>query len=82
VLNVSINPIGDDEISLIVDHLHGNTTLTELSVYHCGLSDKGTISCKMQCCTAYSVYGDVNFQISEVDLLIIFFNSTTDYVTV
>ena len=43
VLSVGGNPIGDDGVSLIVDHLHGNTTLTKLSVYHCGLSDKGTI---------------------------------------
>jgi len=42
VLDVDINPIGDDGISLIVDHLHGNTTLTELKVFDCGLSVKGT----------------------------------------
>jgi len=43
VLNVGYNPIGDDGISLIVDYLHGNTTLTQLKVYNCGLSAKGTI---------------------------------------
>ena len=43
VLDVSRNHIVDDGISLIVDHLHGNRTLTELSVSHCGLSAKGTI---------------------------------------
>ena len=43
VLDVGSNPIGNDGISLIVDHLHGNTVLTELLVYHCGLSAKGTI---------------------------------------
>jgi len=42
VLNVAYNPIGDDGISLIVDHLHGNTTLTKLYVDICGLSAKGT----------------------------------------
>jgi len=43
VLDVAGNPIEDDGISLIVDHLHGNTTLTKLEVYNCGLSAKGTI---------------------------------------
>jgi len=43
VLNVGDNPIGDAGISLIVDHLHGNTTLTVLRVSYCGLSAKGTI---------------------------------------
>jgi len=42
VLNVDNNPIGDDGISLIVNHLDGNTTLTKLSVFYCGLSAKGT----------------------------------------
>ncbi|XP_065888160.1 NACHT, LRR and PYD domains-containing protein 12-like isoform X2 [Dysidea avara] len=41
VLNVRSNPIRDDGISLIVEHLHGNTTLTQLRVYDCKLSAKG-----------------------------------------
>jgi len=53
VLNVGGNPIGDDGISLIVDHLHGNTTLTELNVIKCGLSAKGTILCKKKLYTVY-----------------------------
>jgi len=44
VLNVGGNPIGDDGISLMVDHLHHNTTLNELNVQLCGVSAKGTIS--------------------------------------
>ncbi|XP_065888166.1 protein NLRC3-like isoform X2 [Dysidea avara] len=44
VLKVGSNPIRDDGISLIVEHLHGNTTLTELRVSNCGLSAKG-VSC-------------------------------------
>ncbi|XP_065887218.1 protein NLRC3-like isoform X2 [Dysidea avara] len=44
VLEVGRNPFRDDGISLIVEHLHGNTTLTELSVHNCGLSAKGASS--------------------------------------
>ena len=43
VLDVSGNPISDDGISLMVDHLYHNTTLNKLCVWHCGLSVKGTI---------------------------------------
>ena len=43
VLDVSDNPISDDGISLMVDHLYHNTTLNELDVRSCGLSAKGTI---------------------------------------
>ena len=43
VLDVGRNPIGDDGVSLIVDHLHGSATLASLSAYNCGLSAKGTI---------------------------------------
>ena len=43
VLNVGGNPISDDGISLMVDHLYHNTTLNELHVMLCGLSAKGTI---------------------------------------
>ena len=42
VLNVAYNPIRDDGISLMVDHLYQNTTLNELYVRSCGLSAKGT----------------------------------------
>jgi len=46
VLSFSNNPIGNDGISLIVDHLHDNTTLTELRVHDCGLSAKGNLKCR------------------------------------
>ena len=48
VLNVGRNSIGDDGISVMMNGLQHNKTLTELYVYKCGLSAKGTIWCKMQ----------------------------------
>ena len=42
VLDVSGNNIGDDGISLCLQHIN---TLTELSVEHCGLSAKGSVYC-------------------------------------
>ena len=42
VLNVSFNDIGDDGISLCLQHIN---TLTELRVAHCGLSAKGSVYC-------------------------------------
>ena len=39
---MSSNPISDDGISLIVEGLQCNKTLTELYVMECGLSAKGT----------------------------------------
>ena len=44
-LDVSYNDIGDDGISVIVEQLHHNTTLTELHVSECGLSVKGSVVC-------------------------------------
>ena len=44
-LNVSLNAIGDDGISVIVEQLYHNTTLTELNVQGCGLSVKGSVVC-------------------------------------
>ena len=41
VLDVSGNDIGDDGLSLCLQHIN---TLTELKVYHCGLSVKGIMS--------------------------------------
>jgi len=47
-LSLNVNPkIGDNGMSLIVDHLHGSTTLTKLWVRQCGLSVKGALSCVM-----------------------------------
>ena len=43
VLSVGDNPISDDGISLMVDHLYHNTTLNKLDVSYCGLSAEGTI---------------------------------------
>ena len=43
VLSFNGNPISDDGISLMVDHLYHNTTLNKLDVGYCGLSAKGTI---------------------------------------
>ena len=42
VLNVSYNNIGDDGISLCLQHIN---TVTELRVEHCGLSIKGSVYC-------------------------------------
>ena len=36
------NPINDDGMSLVVDALLWNTTLTKLNVFMCGFSVKGT----------------------------------------
>ena len=44
-LKLSINTIGDDGISVIVEQLQHITTLTKLTVIYCGLSVKGTIVC-------------------------------------
>ena len=41
VLNVGLNNIGDDGISLYLQHIN---TLTELSIWRCGLSAKGILS--------------------------------------
>ena len=41
VLDVGYNTIGDDGISLCLQHIN---TLTELRVYQCGLSVKGIVS--------------------------------------
>ena len=45
MLNVNFSHIGDDEISVIVEQLQHNTTLTKLYVLGCGLSVKGTVVC-------------------------------------
>ena len=42
VLSVSSNTIGDDGISVIVEHMLNITTLTKLCVIRCGLSVKGS----------------------------------------
>ena len=41
VLHVGGNEIGDDGISMISEELQHNNSLTDLSVYQCGLSAKG-----------------------------------------
>ena len=41
VLNVAVNEIGDDGISMISEELQHNHSLTELYVANCGLSAKG-----------------------------------------
>ena len=46
-LNVSVNFIGDNGISVITEWLLSNKTLTKLSVPYCKLSVKGTILYKM-----------------------------------
>jgi len=43
VLDIAVNSIRDDGISVILDGLQHNKTLTELDVHNCGLSAKGTI---------------------------------------
>jgi len=43
VLNIGGNSIGDSDISVMMDGLQHNKTLTKLYVYECGLSAKGTI---------------------------------------
>ena len=45
VLDVNYNNIGDDGISVIVEQLQHITTLTELHVWSCGLSVRGTVVC-------------------------------------
>ena len=42
VLDVTLNDIGDDGISLCLQHIN---TLTELSVVGCRLSAKGSVYC-------------------------------------
>jgi len=41
LLQIGKNHFGDDGVKLVVDHLHGSTTLTELRIHECGLSAKG-----------------------------------------
>ena len=43
MLIVGDNPIGDDGISLMVDHLHSNTTLIKLYLTSCRLSANGIL---------------------------------------
>ena len=43
ILNIGENSIGDDGISVMMDGLQHNKTLTELHVHNCGLSAKGTM---------------------------------------
>ena len=42
------NDIGDDGVSLVVDGLQYNNTLTKLDIGRCGLSVKGTVVYKME----------------------------------
>ena len=42
VLDVGMNDIGDDGISLCLQHIN---TLTDLKVAQCGLSAKGSVYC-------------------------------------
>ena len=49
VLNVGANKIGDIGVELLCKELHKNTSLTELSVWGCKLSVKGT-SFMLLCC--------------------------------
>lgn len=41
VFHLAHNPIGDDGMSLLSSELVDNTALIELSVWECGLSEKG-----------------------------------------
>ena len=41
VINVGVNEIGDDGITMISEELPHNNQLTELSVFQCGFSVKG-----------------------------------------
>jgi len=43
-VSVNDNPIEDDGMSLIVEHLHDATTLAAVLVYNCGMSANGNIS--------------------------------------
>ena len=38
---VGYNPIGDDGVSVLIDHLYSNAAITELYVHICGFSAKG-----------------------------------------
>ena len=46
-LDVSLNAIGDNGISVITEWLLSNKTLTKLNVSYCNLSVKGTVLYKM-----------------------------------
>ena len=43
LLNVGRNPMGNDGISLIMQGLQDNQTLTALNIQDCGFSVKGTV---------------------------------------
>ena len=47
-LDIYRNNIGDDGMSLVVDGLKCNNTLTKLNVGKCGLSAKGTVVYKTE----------------------------------
>ena len=49
ILDVGLNKIGDIGVELLCKELHKNTSLTELSVWGCELSVKGT-SYMLLCC--------------------------------
>ena len=44
-LSVCYNNIGDDGVSMIVEALQGNNTITEFMVDDCGISVKGIVHC-------------------------------------
>ena len=58
VLDVGWNEIGDDGISMISEELQYNNSLTELSLWWCGLSVKGEelINFVFFACTSISEY--------------------------
>ena len=41
VLDVAVNKIGDDGVSMISEELQHNNSLSKMVVQHCGLSVKG-----------------------------------------
>ena len=47
-LNMGQNAIGDDGMSSVADGLQYNKTLTDLKVWQCGLSVKGTVLYKIE----------------------------------
>ena len=56
VLNVGGNKFGDDGISMISEELQHNKSLTELSVFGCGLSVKGGLTSFVILCLITSTY--------------------------
>ena len=47
VLNVGENVIGDEGMGILSKALQDNKSLTELYIWECGLSVKGTVVCEL-----------------------------------